>query len=398
MTDFHTAATALLLQSPFFGTLLMKVRHEETKKISTLAVSTGRMYFNADFIGRLTDDEGVFCVAHEMMHLAWMHLPRMKHYADSGIGPDGKAYDHDRMNRAADYAANDALRASKVGAIPREEIIKICLDPQRFPHTMTPEEIYCELAKDDEANGGKPSGPGAMDGHEVGQPGGIGDGEEDGDGAGGREGDVPVTASDIIQAANVAKATMGELPAGIDRLLGELTRPKTSPWSRLRKGVVTALSGYDATTWRRLNRRLIVRGIGVPGRTMTGAGRIGIVGDTSGSITEKILQLFGGHMGAIITDARPKEVKLYWTDAEVHRVDTLRTHAQLVTLMRKPVPGGGGTDMRKGIAAALADKCDCIVVLTDGYTPFCDAPVPVFWAITTSVVAPHGTTIHISEE
>lgn len=165
----------------------------------------------------------------------------------------------------------------------------------------------------------------------------------------------------------------------------------------LRKMVQSALGGNDASTWRRLQRRLITRGIGAPGRTAYGCNLIGVVVDTSGSIDEDILSLFGGHMGAIMTDARPKLIKVYWTDAKVHRVDDVRSGGELRTMLQKTVPGGGGTNMQTGIDAAAADNCDAIVCLTDLYTPFGAAPrQPVIWASTTPQQAPYGRTIHIT--
>ncbi len=393
MADFNTAATALLLQSPFFGSLLLKLRHVEKADLNppTLAVSQSTLYYHPEFMAQCTDAEGVFAVAHEVMHVAWMHLPRAKHYRDTGIGPDGKAYDHKRMNIACDYAVNDSLRETGVGAVPREELIKIHLDPRKYPHTLTPEEIYCLLAQEEE-NGsgggggedGEEEGPGSFDGHDF----------EDADG----DDAPPVTAADVLQAANVCKAVNGTLPAGIDRLIGELQRPKSSPWAMLRRAVASALSGYDRSSWKRLQRQMIVRGVGVPGRIAEGAGRVGVVGDTSGSIGQEILTLFGRHMAAIMDDARPKEIRVYWTDAKVHRVDTAKSSTQLRQLLSRPVPGGGGTDMRKGVKAAEDDGCDVIVVLTDMYTPFCGAKVPLIWASPTpGLTAPTGKTIHIAE-
>jgi predicted metal-dependent peptidase len=182
----------------------------------------------------------------------------------------------------------------------------------------------------------------------------------------------------------------------MERLLGELKKPEISPWRKLRNFIVKSLPGFDATSWRRLQRRLIVRRIGVPGRVAVGAGKVGVIVDTSGSIGQDVLNVFGGHMASIIEDAMPELLRVYWVDARVHRIDDVKNGTQLRALLAKPVPGGGGTDMRKGIQAAEIDKCDAIVVLTDGYTPFCGSTKPLMWAITShNIKAPSGTTIHI---
>jgi predicted metal-dependent peptidase len=210
------------------------------------------------------------------------------------------------------------------------------------------------------------------------------------------EPDQPITPADVQQAANICKAMRGTLPAGIDRLLGEIQKPESSPWRVLRQAVTTSLSGYDASSWRKLQRRMITRGIGVPGRVAQGAGHVGIVNDTSGSIGQKMLQLFGGHMAAIVADARPEKVSILWVDAKVHRIDEARNATDLRRIFSKKVPGGGGTDMRKGVRACEELGCDIIVVLTDGDTPYCDSKKPVYWAITNRRnKSPFGKTVYI---
>ncbi len=414
-TSFKDCATALMLTQPFFATLLMKFKHVEDAGLRppTLAVSADTIYYHPDFFSKRPDEEGIFGIAHEIMHAVYEHLPRMRHYIESGLGPDGKKYDHQLMNVACDYPINDSLFQSKVG-----KLIAGCHhDPRRFPHTMLPEEVYCILAKERASSRPKPgSGPSGQ-GAGAPTPGGPGDepgegepqpGEPGGD-TGGFDSHIwqstatvapAVTNVEILEAANIAKATRGSLPAGVERLIGEFQKPVVSPWRQLRQFVASALRGFDQSTWKRLQRHMIVRGIGMPGSVANGAGHIGIVADTSGSIDAAMLQLFAGHMAAIIDDAKPQLVSIYWVDAKVHRVDKVRGGTQLRSLLGAgfKAPGGGGTDMPKGVTAALRDKCDAVVVLTDGYTPFGDpSPKPVVWAITTpGHKSPHGKTVHIN--
>lgn len=375
---FNDGVQALLLSQPFFGSLLMKLQHIE-EACGTLYTDGCVIAYDSEFLAKQSIEQAQFCVAHEVLHNAWLHLDRVRHYLDTGIGPDGQPLDMGLFNRALDYPINASLVESSVGAQPAG--IEICLDP-KYPSSMTPEEVYCLLKKDPSGGGGGGGSGQPLDEHRPKS----------------KDSSKGITAADVQQAANVCKAVKGTLPAGIDRLLGEIKRPSQSPWRRLRQFVTTSLSGFDASTWRRLQRRMIVRGIGMPGRVQQGAGVIGIVGDTSGSIDDAMLQLFGGHMAAIVDDARPKEIRVYWTDAKVHRIDTAKNATDLRKILSSKIPGGGGTDMRKGVHAAEEDGCDSIVVLTDGYTPFCDSKKPLIWAITTTGLrSPHGETIHISE-
>lgn len=380
MAKFDEAVAVLLLGQPFFGTLLMKMEHIQTEEVPTLCVNHNQLLYNQTFLDTLDLDETVFCVAHEVMHQAWQHLPRMSYYLNSGVGPDGQPLDVHLYNMALDYPINHALQVGKVGKPVDKKKFEICLDPQRYPETMTPEEVYCDLVKQAKKGGGGGKGK-PLDQH---------------DAQTGAEDPQAITPADVLQAANQHKMIRGEYPAGIERLLGELRKPDVSPWRRLRNFITTTLPGHDTATWRRLQRRFIVRGIGMPGRVAQGSGRVGIVGDTSGSIGQEMLDLFGGHMAAIMADANPRDVVVYWTDAQVHSAEVIKSPTALRSYLSKGAKGGGGTDMTKGVRAAEIDKCDAIVVLTDGYTPFCDSKTPVLWAITDhSVKAPSGVTIHI---
>lgn len=390
---FGEGVQAVLLSQPFFGTLLMKLKHEPIESCPTLFIDGKKIGYGPDFMAQQSMAQAEFCVCHEVLHAAWMHIPRIRHYLDTGIGPDGQPLDLKLFNQALDYPINASLVESKIGAIPAG--ITICLDP-KYTSAWTPEEVYCDLKKRGGKGGGAsapgtPGGgdPDAMDDHQPGH------GDEDGEGtsSGGLD---AITPADVQQAVNVTKAMKGTLPAGIDRLIDAIKKPEQSPWRRLRRIVTKSLAGYDATSWRRLQRRMIVRGVGMPGRIAQGVGRVGVVGDTSGSIHDDVLRLFGGHMASIVDDAKPELTKIYWCDAKVHRVDDAKNGTQLRQILSSKIPGGGGTDMRKGVEAAMADKCDIIIVLTDGETPFHDNP-KVIWAITNrSIRAPHGETLHIA--
>jgi predicted metal-dependent peptidase len=389
MAIYNEACMALQLSHPFFGTLMHKVPHREDPKQPTLYVTPYEIAYNPEFIAKLTDDEAVFCVAHEIMHMAWGHLPRMEQFIKSGVGPDGKPYNHYKMNKAADYAINFALRKSGVGAVPDPNRVgfEICLDNQ-YTDEMTPEEIYC-LMPDNQGNGNgngkgsKTDGQQALDGH----------GSGEAEAAEGKT--APIGPAEVMQAAEAHKAITGNYPAGMERLVGALKRPNESPWAILRQFVKSVFRGNDNSTWRRLQRRLVVRGIGAPGRTAHGTGHIFIVVDTSGSINDEMLQFFGGHMASIMDDARPEMVSIAWTDAAVHRVDVVKNSSDLRAVLNKKVPGGGGTDMTKGVRRGEKEKADIIVVLTDGYTPFCDSEKPLIWAITVPSVKPPEKLRHV---
>lgn len=379
MADFNDSYTAVLLRQPFFGQLLTKYKIEQTTTIPTLAVSMTTISYNPDYFAELTDLQGIFAITHEVMHGVYAHLVEMDMYAQSGIGPDGKPYDQMKYNKACDYVINDLLVQNQIG-----EIRQSWLHDSAYSYSMIPADIYAMLPDQPPGGAGDPNG-GGQDQHQS-------------EGASGGADEAPaISATDVLSAAENAKA-LGVLPMGLDRIIAEAKRPRTSPWARLRKAWYQAISGKDTATWRRVNRQMMARGVIMPGRTGVASGPVGVVVDTSGSIGEEMLALFGAHMGAILTDAKPKLIHVYWVDAKVHRHDTIRSGAELSTLLKKPVPGGGGTDMPKGIAAAVKDRCEAVVVLTDMCTPFGPKiKQPLIWgAVGSKAVAPHGVTVHLT--
>jgi predicted metal-dependent peptidase len=101
---------------------------------------------------------------------------------------------------------------------------------------------------------------------------------------------------------------------------------------------------------------------------------VAIVVDTSGSIDDTLLaralgEVDGALRGLGVSDAA---VTLLACDAAVQTVERVRSARDA------RLAGGGGTDMRAGIATASSQRPrpDLIVVFTDGYTPWPDQPPP----------------------
>ncbi|MCJ5260229.1 hypothetical protein LNT18_29100, partial [Klebsiella pneumoniae] len=243
---------ALMLAQPFFATPLLKLRHVEDDTLNppSMTVTPREIRYHPEFIARCTIDEAMFVLCHEVLHMAWDHLPRVRHYLTAGHGPDGKPLDPRLFNQAMDFPINAALVEGNVGSPPAWW--PLCLDPRRFPSSMTPEEVYCLLRKEQQGGGGGGGGGEPLDTHDPTDT---------------SEGAAPaITPADVLQAAQVHKALRGKAPAGMERLLDAMRRPDVSPWRRLRQFITKSLPGHDATSWRRLQRRMIVRRIGVPGR------------------------------------------------------------------------------------------------------------------------------------
>ncbi|MFI6146891.1 VWA-like domain-containing protein [Streptomyces sp. NPDC051109] len=176
------------------------------------------------------------------------------------------------------------------------------------------------------------------------------------------------------QAMRAHQRTRGRLPAGWQRWAQELLEP-TVDWRRALSGAVREAAAWAGGavdyTYRRPSRRTPALG----GRVVLPSlrrplPRVAIVIDTSGSMGEEELAAALGEVTGVLREVgvRGNRVAVLACDADVHTVARV-TSTEQVTLA-----GGGGTDMRVGIRAALAaaERPNIVVVLTDGYTPWPD--------------------------
>lgn len=168
-----------------------------------------------------------------------------------------------------------------------------------------------------------------------------------------------------------AQKAHGDRPGDALRWAKHITRPEIA-WepllARAVRRTVGWTSGRHNPTWTRPSRRQSSH----PDVLQPGWRRplpnIAMVIDTSGSIDDRLLgKAMGEVEGALAAmGIRGGNVTVLACDASVGAVTRVRkaTDATLV--------GGGGTDMRIGIAAASSQRPrpDLIVVFTDGYTPW----------------------------
>jgi predicted metal-dependent peptidase len=97
---------------------------------------------------------------------------------------------------------------------------------------------------------------------------------------------------------------------------------------------------------------------------------VAVVIDTSGSMPDELLDLAWSEVRSCLRSlgVRRDLLTVYAGDVDASRVRS-------VTDPRVALLGGGGTDMATAIATVERDRrTDVIVVITDGYTPWPEAP------------------------
>ena len=279
-------------------------------------------------------------------------------------------------NRAADAEVNDDLES--MGLTTPAGVVSprgLGLPPGRLA------EEYLSLIEVLDAahrRGGRPLADpidcgGAVDGIDDAPP-----------GAGGPAPGLDDTERDLLELAvareietrSIRRATV---PGGWRRWADRRLRPAVD-WraelgALLRRGVRRAAGRVDFT-YARPSRRTAGDGIVMP--AMVGPDPdVALVVDTSGSITPAILTGFLTEITEILARAAGprRRLRVICCDRRAHGIQTVRRVEDIELV------GGGGTDQREGMSAALAlrPRPDLILVLTDGQTPWPDRrpPVPV---------------------
>lgn len=199
-----------------------------------------------------------------------------------------------------------------------------------------------------------------------------------------------------------ASTSRGTVPAGLQRWANWVLAPPMIPWQRvLRASVRRAVAdraGRTDYTYSRPSRRRLPRIIKPSMRAPSVA--VSVVIDTSGSMSESHLTAALSEIRGVLRAsgvARDK-FRVMTCDAAVGKAQRVRA------VERIRLDGGGGTDMRVGIAAAehLTPKPHIIVCLTDGFTPWPSEPTSA--RLICAVIGPQtptntpawATTVHIS--
>ena len=176
------------------------------------------------------------------------------------------------------------------------------------------------------------------------------------------------TASDIQQAH---QREPGSVPLGLLRW-AESILPSRVDWRRVLaaeiRQAIAAVSGSVDYSYRRPSRRGAAAKPALLPTLFRPVPQVAVVCDTSGSMHDELLARALTEIEGLLTRAglRAGQIQVLAVDTEVHAVSRV-TRARDVVLA-----GGGGTDVGRGIEAALRlrPKPSVVVVLTDGYTPW----------------------------
>lgn len=364
-------AHAQIMRHPatiLYSSLLMVGEARITDEVPTAATNGRDVLYNPEFVESLTQQELVFLILHEAGHKLYRHLTLWKHLFKENAG---------LANQAADYVVNLSLAdlAKKHPTfiqVPKEALI----DYQYVG--MDTQEVYNRLKQ----QGGVGE---SIDEHRL---------EDLGEEA---ESELNEEIEQAIRQGALLASKMG---GDVSREVTALLEPKVDWREQLREFMNATCQDREDSTWRRPNRRWLQHDMVMPSSICEKVGCVAVILDTSGSIGAPMVSRFLSEVRSVCLNAQPETLHLIECDAEVqrHQVFTLDELHKLEHI--KHVRGGGGTDMCAALDYIKERKLepDVAIVLTDGYTPFPNTlQTPTLWAITTTITAPVGVTIHIYE-
>lgn len=353
MQLFTRARTGLMLDEPFFGALAIRLTPVIDWRHSTLWTNGTYLGINPFYFTEVLDDaKQKAAVGHEVMHCAMGHPWRL------GLR------NHKKFNVACDYAINPVLKDAGFtlgeGWLFKAEWAG-----------KSAEEIYSLLPDQPEGEGDEGDLRAAEEKNAA----------ED-------EAEWRVAVGQAALAARMA----GKLPDSLDRLVGKIARGKVD-WRPLLRRFVQNSSPTDYS-WLLPNPRYQALGVYLPKLHSDAMPPIVTELDTSGSIGGDELNAFVNEVESIRQEMRPEMTHVLWTDAEVAHVQQILPEDPFI-----PEPkGGGGTNMAAGFDWVAKNGVEpaCMVVLTDGHTPWGEPPpYPVLWVITTDQVPPWGEHVRL---
>lgn len=391
-----TARVGLLLRASFFGNLATRLKLVNADEWCATAATDGRnFYYNSRFVDMLKPKEIEFLFGHEVLHCVYDHF--------------GRRGDRDPQlfNIANDYCVNADLKKHRIG----EFITTVpCLYDAKYDG-MSSEEIYDDLYENAEKIDIDGLIDKMLDEHLDGE-GNSGDGDnedENGNKGPGRPGLTPEERQKIrdeikeaVLAAAAASDGSGNLPAGVQRMIQDMTAPKIN-WRELLRMQLESTIKSDYT-WMRSSRRGWHMDAVMPGMKLDPMIDIAVSLDASGSISENMLKDFLGEIGGIMEQFPSYRIHVVTFDTECYNPAQYDSE-NLDSIADYQVKGGGGTDFDAVFRYFKENEIEPKrhIMFTDGYPygswgdeQYCDTVFVLHG--TTTIVPPFGQYAYYEEE
>lgn len=385
-----TARVGLLLRHSFFGNMATRLRMvncENDNFIKTCATDGRHFFYDPGFVDGLTPKQTEFVFAHEVLHNVFEHMFR-RGDRDPQI-----------WNIACDYAINQILVDERIG----DKVTQIKIFQDNKYRGKSAEEIYDEIFEKYDMQQLQALGE-LLDQHMDPEDGDGGDDEKDGKGKGNRprysKEELKKIRDEIKEAMISAaqSAGAGNIPAGVRRMIQELTEPKMN-WRELLKQQIQSTIKNDYT-WMRPSRKGWHTGAILPGMNFDQTIDICVTIDMSGSISNEMARDFLSEIKGIMDQFKSFKLKLWTFDTEVYNpVDITEDNIQDFETYEPQ--GGGGTEFDVNWEFMKNEQIvpKKFIMFTDGYPwgswgdeDYCDTIFVIHGPET--ITPPFGTYAH----
>lgn len=386
-----TARVGLLLRHPFFGNMATRLNIQAADEwLMTAAVDGRNLFFNTQFFNAMDNKEIEFVIAHEIFHMVYDHL--------------GRRHDRNPMlyNIAADYIVNNELLDQGIGAKPK---IVDCFQDFKY-RGWSSEQVYDELFDQAKKNGEEfLQELGEMLDEHL-------DLEGDSDQEGKGKGRPKYTKEELDQIKDEIKEAMinaaqtagaGNVPAGVQRIIKDLTESKMN-WRELLRQQIQSTIKSDYT-FSRPSRKGWHTGAILPGMNFQDTIDICVSIDMSGSIGNAQAADFLGEIKGIMEEYQDYKIKVWCFDTSVYNEDDFIADDGR-DISEYEIAGGGGTDFMANWKY-MKDRDiqpKKFIMFTDGYAwdswgdpDYCDTVFIIHSNHDKNLEGPFGVTAHYEE-
>jgi predicted metal-dependent peptidase len=367
---------------PHLAGLVAAARVALDERMPTIAVfASGRLSANPRFVGSLKDNELVFVLAHEMLHLALRTHDRAK-----GAG-------RLEFNYAHDYIINDILRTELGMPVPaggldmpgaREKSAEeIVLEMRRNQHAEAKTSVWQGEATTAGRlfGGGRSAGEGTDAGDVLSAsaeaelyPEDVADAARRVE----RVREAAAKALGLARAMGLAKGMRGTDPGTASQNVLALRGLYHTPWELALQRWIESVAPGDRTFNRPSRREPERTDVVLPGRRREGW-ILNVVLDTSGSMTDEIPRVLGT-LTEFCDAVGVDRVRLVQCDAAVTSDEMLEPQQ----LGERRIEGYGGSDLSPALRHLAADQhVRAVVAVTDGEIAYPAEPMPyeLLWLV-----------------
>ena len=358
-----TARVKMLLKTSWFGTMATRLPLVNADAWLPTAATDGKyFYYNSKFINMLRPGELIFLFGHEVLHNVYEHLGRSKQ----------NKHNPTLANIAADYCVNRDLKENRIGTF-------ITTVPALYDYKydgMSMEEVYDSLYENADKIDIEDLVNKLLDEHLDDEEGeGGGQPQEDANGNLVSKSRPKYTKEQkqeirdqikesLLQSA--AGAGAGEIPAGVKRIIKDLTEPKM-PWQELLNMSIQSTQKGDYSFMAR-SKKGYFSDVALPGQTPEDTIDIALALDMSGSISDTMGKEMLSEVRGIMEQFTDFRVKVWCFDTQCYNYQEF-TQQNIDEFENYAITGGGGTDFDANWKFMKENEIqpERFIMFTDGY-------------------------------